>query len=69
MNFHFFVLLTLREAILNLQFLRSMEVPYDEIYEILGVYNDLLYGLKEGKIGYLDEYFREIKKKYRSGHL
>jgi len=26
-----------------------MEVPYDEIYEILGVYNDLLYGLKEGR--------------------
>jgi len=29
---------------------------------------DLLYGLKEGKIGYLDEYFRETEK-YRSGHL
>jgi len=63
-----FDIYALREAILNLQFLRSMEVPYDEIYEILGVYNDLLYGLKEGKIGYLDEYFRETEK-YRSGHL
>jgi hypothetical protein len=43
----FFILLILREVILNLQFLRSMKVSHAEIYDILGVYNDLLYGLKE----------------------
>jgi len=60
-----FDIYALREAILNLQFLRSMRVSYDEIYMILGAYNDLLYGLKEGRIGYLDEYFRKTEK-YRN---